>query len=423
MSTLATRTHGPRAHTLLALAPLALAPWAVLAACSSSTSLAPTTDVATDAAAEAAPESGTEAGADAAADTGADAAPDAAIVTTLRVHYPAGSHSIALRGSGGPWDWSKGVAFTAGADDTWTYATTAISAPLEWKPLLDDATWSRGPNYHVKPGDTLDVYPHFTQVKGKYEVRWPKFHSATLGNDRGVWVYSPPTLLENPRARFPVVYMHDGQNLFDASTAFGGTEWKVDESCDQAAEDGSFPEVIVIGVENTANRIWEYTPTKDATVGDGGGADKYLTMLTAELMPQVDAALPTLKDPKNTAIVGSSLGGLVSAYAGAEYPSTFGLLGVMSPSTWWDSSVILGVAKTAAAKTPRALRIYVDSGDSGTSNDDVIETTQLAQTWIDGGYVEGVDLHHVIQAGAIHNEYYWAQRFPWAMQFLLGPGR
>jgi predicted alpha/beta superfamily hydrolase len=354
-----------------------------------------------------------------------DGAPDAPIstTTTIRVHYPAGAHTIALRGSGGPWSWTAGVASTAGADDTWTWSSDAIKAPLEWKPLLDDATWSRGPNYHVKPGDTLDVYPHFKQVAGKYEVRWPTFHSTALADDRGIWVYYPPTLLENARARFPVVYMHDGQNLFDATTAFGGNEWKVDESFDAAAESGAFPEAIVIGIENTPNRIWELTPTKDVSFGDGGGADTYLTMVTTELMPMVNAALPTLTGRAQTVIIGSSLGGLVSAYAGAKYPATFGLLGVMSPSTWWDSSMILGVAQTACTKTPRALRVYVDSGDTGTDNDDVTLTTQLAQTYVAGGYTDGVDVLHVIQHGASHNEIYWAQRFPGAMAFLLGPGR
>jgi predicted alpha/beta superfamily hydrolase len=368
------------------------------------------------------PDAGSDAGSEAG---GGDASPDAPLstTTTIRVHYPAGAHTIALRGSGGPWSWTTGVASTAGANDTWTWSSDAIKTPLEWKPLLDDATWSRGPNYRVKPGDSLDVYPHFTQVAGKYEVRWPKFHSTALANDRGIWVYYPPTLLENPRARFPVVYMHDGQNLFDATTAFGGNEWKVDESFDAAAETGAFPEAIVIGIENTANRIWELTPTKDVTFGDGGGADTYLTMVTTELMPMVNAALPTLTGRAQTVIIGSSLGGLVSAYAGAKYPATFGLVGVMSPSTWWDSSMILGVAQTACAKTPRALRVYVDSGDTGTDNDDVTLTTQLAQTYVTGGYTDGVDVLHVIQHGASHNEIYWAQRFPGAMTFLLGAGR
>src|SRR5207253_960181 len=110
------------------------------------------------------------------------------------------------------WTWTAGVAMTDAGDDTFVYETDAITAATEWKPLLDDTTWSRGPNYVVKPGETLDVYPHFTTAAGTVTKKWPAFHSTTLGNDRDVWVYLPPTYLENARAKMPVVYMHDGQN-------------------------------------------------------------------------------------------------------------------------------------------------------------------------------------------------------------------
>ncbi len=358
--------------------------------------------------------------------TSSDGASDTSSkVTRLRVHYPAGSgHTLSIRGSGGPWNWTKGVTLRAEADDTWTIETDTLTAKTEWKPLLDDATWSRGPNYAVSPGETRDVYPHFTQVGGKVEVHWPKFHSTTLGNDRGIWVYYPPTYLENSKARFPVVYMHDGQNLFDPSTAFGGNEWKVDETMDGAAEDGSIREAIVIGVENTSARMSEYTPTKDASVGDGGGADNYLKMLTTELKPMVDGALRTETGRESTAIMGSSLGGLLSSYAGTtSAASTFGLVGAMSPSTWWDGTVILKDVAAAKGKAPSPLRVYVDSGDSGTSSDDLANTKVLAQTYRDDGYVDGSTLSYVVQKGASHSEFYWAQRLPGALTFLLGAGR
>jgi len=342
--------------------------------------------------------------------------------TIVRVHYPATGHTLSVRGSTGPWNWSKGVAMSPGTDDTWTLESDAIAVDTEWKPLLDDTTWSRGPNYRVQPGKTVDVYPHFTTAKGTYEKRWT-FASTTLGNSRGIWVYLPPTYLENARARFPVVYMHDGQNLFDASTAFGGNEWKVDETMDAAAEDASAREAIVIGVENTSARMTEYTPTKDTSVGTGGNADAYLTMLVEELKPKVDAELRTLPSREDTAIMGSSLGGLVSSYAGTTHSETFGLVGAMSPSTWWDGTVIITDVAATKGKTPRPLRVYVDSGDSGPSSDDVTNTANLAKTYRDLGYVDGVDLKYLVQKGAQHNETYWAQRLPGAMSFLLGAGR
>lgn len=353
----------------------------------------------------------------------ADATAEAEVAgkhVVLRIHYPAGSRAVSIRGASGPWTWSKGVAAASGASDTFTYETDALTGPTEWKPLLDDVTWSRGPNYVVSPGATLDVYPHFNQVKGSYSRAYT-FHSSILTNDRGIWIYLPPTYIENADARMPVLFMHDGQNLFDPSTAFGGNEWKVDETLDAAAEDGSIRETIVIGIENTSARMWEYTPTRDASVGDGGGADDYLKMIAAELKPKIDAELRTISARENTGIFGSSLGGLVSAYAGDRRADTFGLVGAMSPSTWWDSTFILGDVAATKGKSPRPLRVYVDSGDAGPSSDDVTNTAKLAQTYRDVGYVDGSTLDYVVQHGGQHNEIYWAQRLPAALHFLLGP--
>ncbi|HXU70629.1 MAG TPA: alpha/beta hydrolase-fold protein [Polyangia bacterium] len=340
--------------------------------------------------------------------------------TTLRIHYPAGSHTLALRGDGAGLTWDAGVPLVAGADDTYTWQVADLAAPLSWKPLLDDATWSRGPNYVVQPGATVDVYPHFTTVTGTVEKLIADWHSTTLGNDRAVWAYLPPSYAENTRARFPVLYMHDGQNLFDPALAFGGNEWKVDETLNAAAEDGSIEELIVIGVENTSARIYEYTPTTDPTTPGGGGGDLYLKALVDELKPQIDGMLRTIPDRAHTGILGSSLGGLISAYAGVTRPDVYGIVGAMSPSTWWNADVIIGDVG-AMPTSARPARVYVDSGDSGTSNDDVTETNMLADTYVNLGYQSGVDFLHVVQAGGQHNEVYWAERLPGALQFLFGP--
>ena len=377
-------------------------------------------------------------------DARADAPIDAArTVATVRVHYPAGARTVSLRGSGGGLSWTAGAAMTAGADDTWTWSVDGLAETIELKPLLDDSTWARGANYHLAPGQTIELYPHFTSTHGQVTVLAQRFHSTALNDDRTIRAYLPPSYGENTRARYPVVYMHDGQNLFDPALAFGGVEWRVDEAFDAAGESGrcrdgasctndgacggggggvcaTTREAIVIGIDNAPDRIWELTPTVDSSVGDGGGADTYLRMITTELKPMVDGMLRTAPGPADTAIVGSSLGGLVSAYAGVREPDVFGLVGALSPSTWWDDTVIIDDVAASAGATPRPLRVYVDSGDSGPSRDDVTNTTALAQAYDDLGYTPGVDLEHVVQAGASHNETYWAQRFPGAMAFLLG---
>ena len=340
--------------------------------------------------------------------------------TVIRVHYPAGSHAMALRGDSAGLSWTQGAPLAGGNNDTFSFSIAQATAPVAFKPLLDDATWSRGPNYTVAPGATVDIYPHFTTIKGSVTKLIAAFHSTALGNDRAIWAYLPPAYAENTRARFPVLYMHDGQNLFDPALAFGGNEWKVDETLDAAAEDGSIREVIVIGIENTSQRIYEYTPTTDPGTAGGGGGDKYLTLVAAELKPQIDQMLRTEPARAATGILGSSLGGLISAYAGVRRPDVFGIVGAMSPSTWWNGTVIIGDV-AAMPSTMRPARVYVDSGDSGTSNDDVSNTNQLAATYVADGYVAGVDFDHVVQAGGQHSEIYWAQRLPGALQFLFGP--
>jgi len=348
-------------------------------------------------------------------------AADAGVTTTLVVKYPAGHRTLWVRGSVAPFDWNRGLPMQKVNDETWTLTVTTVTEDFEWKPLLDDQTWSKGPNWRAKPGVTTVIQPHFFRDNGEWTLRWPAFRSALLGNSRGVYVYLPPTYLENSAARFPVVYMHDGQNLFDPATAFGGVTWRVAAAFDEAAGTGRFPEAIVVGVNHAgAARLDEYTPTADATYG-GGKDDLYLRMLVEELKPLVDSELRTRPGRESTALIGSSLGGLISAYAGVTRPDTFGLIGAMSPSTWWDGRVILTfVAQTGAT---RPLKVYVDSGDSGPSNDGVDDTRDLANAYRALGYVDGVNFTYVVQAGATHTEAAWASRLPGALEALLGPGR
>ena len=345
---------------------------------------------------------------------------DAGVVTVLRVRYPAGTQAVFARGSKAPLNWNTGVPMVKVNDDTWTLSVPTLTEALEWKPLLDDATWSKGPNYVGRLGVVNEIAPHFFRDNGQWSLRWPTLASTLLGNPRGVYVYLPPTYLENAASRMPVVYLHDGQNLFDPSAASGGVTWGVPETMDSAAGTARFREAIVVGVENTSARIAEYTPTSDPMYG-GGNGDLFLRMLVEELKPKVDAELRTLPGREETVLIGSSLGGLISSYAGVRKPDTFGFIGAMSPSVWWDNRVLLTfVAQTGAA---RPVRVYVDSGDSGPSNDGVTDTNDLTAAYRALGYVEGATLKHVVQAGGTHTESAWASRLPGALEFLLGPGR
>ena len=335
--------------------------------------------------------------------------------TTIRVHYTGRPGALSLRGSAAGLSWDASAPLADEGAGTFTWKSEAVTAALEVKPMLDGA-WSKGPNYRVKPGATLDVYPRFATDAGAYEKKWPAFTSTALPSTRGVWIYLPPTYLENQAARFPVLYMHDGQNLFSKDTAFGGNEWKVDETLDAGAYDGSIREVIVVGVENTAARIDELTPTSDPGYG-GGKLPQYLAMVRTEIKPLVDATFRTIPGREATGIMGSSLGGLASSHAGVVAADVFGLVGAMSPSTWWDDRMILGEVATTPTKPARPLRVYVDCGDA---QDGLEDTKDLAAGYEAVGYTKGKDFSYVVQPGAKHNEIYWAQRLPVALSFLLG---
>ncbi len=346
-------------------------------------------------------------------------APDAGLVATVRVHYPSASGAMYLRGSVAPASWDVGLAMTAGGADTWTLTFPALTRPLELKPDLDDAHWAKGPNWTLHPGETLEVWPRFFTDSGQWSRKWD-FSSTLLGNTRGVWVYLPPTSLENPTYRAPVLYMHDGQNLFDPAAAFGGVTWQVPETLDAAAQDASILEVIVVGPENAgAARLDEYTPTADPSYG-GGKGELYLRMLVEELKPKVDAELKTRPERDSTYLMGSSLGGLITGWAGVTHSDVFGRIGVVSPSTWWDGRVLLTKVATTAAAPRRPTRVYLDCGDQ---NDGLADTQDLAKAYRALGYADDKDFLFVVQAGAAHNETYWAQRLPRALRFLIGPGR
>jgi predicted alpha/beta superfamily hydrolase len=359
---------------------------------------------------------------DAGPEVGADAGSrDAATIrTTLRVHYPVGTRSLSLRGDLAGLSWDRGVSLTRVTADLWEWSSAEVTRSFEWKPLLDDREWSIGINYRASPGATLDIYPRFVTRSGRWSRAIPAFHSTVLNNDRGVWLYLPPSYDENPLARFPVVYMHDGQNLFNPATAFGGQPWYAQDALNRGADSGAVREAIVVGVENTAERIDEYTPTRDAGRMAGGRGDLYLRMLVEEVKPLIDRTYRTLPGAADTVLIGSSLGGLISAWAGIHHAGVFGNIGAMSPSTWWDDRVLLREAAMLRGLAPRPGRIYVDSGDSGDSRDDVDNTAMLAEAVRGAGYRDGVDFRYVVQPGAVHNELYWSQRLPGALAFLLG---
>jgi predicted alpha/beta superfamily hydrolase len=246
------------------------------------------------------------------------------------------------------------------------------------------------------------------------------FHSEYLPDDRTVTTYLPPGY-ETSSHRYPVLYLHDGQNLFDPAAAFKkGEHWRVSETATALIDAGRIRPLIIVGIDNAgARRLHEYTPTHDRRRG-GGGADAYGQMLMQELKPYIDRQYRTLPDATHTGIGGSSLGGLVSLYLGLKHPHVFGRIAVLSPSVWWDRRAILRHVREARPKPP--LRIWVDIG-TREGRHHVDNARLLKVGLIKSGWAEGDDLHYEEVVGGIHSEGAWAARLDRVLEFLYGTAR
>jgi predicted alpha/beta superfamily hydrolase len=241
------------------------------------------------------------------------------------------------------------------------------------------------------------------------------FHSEYLPDDRNLIVYLPPDY-EHSERRYPVMYMHDGQNLFDPETSFiHGRTWQFGEHADRLIAAEEIEPLIVVGIYNTSRRLEEYTHSRDRRMG-GGEASVYGNLLVQELKPWIDTQYRTLTDAQNTALGGSSLGGLVSLYLGLEHAETFGKLAVMSPSIWWNHKSILGYVNDYEG--PPWPRIWLDVGD-GEGKRVKADVDLLDARLQSNGWKPEVNLHYQMVPGGTHDEAAWAARVGDMLKFLF----
>jgi predicted alpha/beta superfamily hydrolase len=245
-----------------------------------------------------------------------------------------------------------------------------------------------------------------------------RFASCYLSTRRDVIVYLPPDY-ERADARYPVLYLQDGQNLFDPATAFGGRDWRAANTIDELIGRGLIEPIIVVGIYNTGvRRISEYTPTRDRRLRKGGKGDRYAEMLVRELKPFIDHEYRTRKSAAHTGVGGSSLGGLVSLQAGLLYPRVFGKLAILSPSVWWDDRSILNVVRSYRER--QRARIWLDAGTAeGSDGSNVIEDLRLLRgALVEKGWREGVNLRYSEIDGAGHDEGAWGARLGSVIEYL-----
>jgi predicted alpha/beta superfamily hydrolase len=242
---------------------------------------------------------------------------------------------------------------------------------------------------------------------------------------RNVSVWLPPGYCDaaNAAIRYPVLYMHDGQNAFDPSTAFLGREWHADEIADRLIREGRIPPVIIVGVWNTPDRVADYTPDVDPQEirgdnkpqGRGGNGTAYLKWVRDELKPMIDRSYRTKSDRASTAMMGSSLGGIISLAAAEQCPDVFGRIAAVSPSLWWNGESVI---ERWRARTPQVDRLWMCMGDrERTGLTDALR--RFDQTIRGGSQGLGDRLHAEVVEGAKHDEPSWAARLDRILIFLF----
>jgi len=242
------------------------------------------------------------------------------------------------------------------------------------------------------------------------------FFIPQLNRTRRVWIYLPPSYSASNK-KYPVLYMHDGQNVFDDATSFSG-EWGVDEAIDTLGL--KTRECIVVGIDNGGDkRLNEYCPydfslngiaaNNKSNVGEGG---KYVDFLVKTLKPFIDKKYRTLKDSKNTFTAGSSMGGLISMYAVLKYPNVFGGAGVFSPAFWVGPKIFDDIK--AKGKKVNA-KIYFYAGDE--EGETMVPMTLRA--FNEMHKVSKSKMCEVIRAGGKHNEPRWRMEFPLFYEWLM----
>src|SRR4030095_17014016 len=263
--------------------------------------------------------------------------------------------------------------------------------------------WTKGPRQRVVHG----------QITGTV-----KYHRALKGagiKDRDLIVWLPPGYEADTSRRYPVIYMHDGQNVVDPATSAFGVDWSIDETADDLIKKKSIEPVIVVGIYNTSDRMKEYTP------GDKGTA--YMEFIVKTVKPLIDSTYRTRPDRKNTIVGGSSAGGIISFMLVWEHPDIFSKAICMSPAFKTPTSMGAGwdYAKVVATATGKKKNVffYIDNGGVGLESQLQPGVDEMITALKSTGYQEGKDFSVVIDPTAKHSEADWAKRFPNALMLVL----
>ncbi|CAF1199102.1 unnamed protein product [Rotaria sordida] len=234
-----------------------------------------------------------------------------------------------------------------------------------------------------------------------------------LPRTRRIWIYLPRSYSTNLNRHYPVVYAHDGQNLFDSSTSYSG-EWSIDESLDILSQ-----ELIVVGIDNGGSeRLNELTPFPNTNYG-GGQANNYLNFIVEKLRPYINSHFRTKPERENTAILGSSLGGLCSFYAAIRHEDVFGLIGIFSPSFWFTNDIYTYVENYHFKNSPPKLYFVGGQLESSTMISDIQRMINLLKNTTKEYRDDKNYLKMIIASDGQHQEWFWKREFPNSIKWLF----
>jgi predicted alpha/beta superfamily hydrolase len=236
-----------------------------------------------------------------------------------------------------------------------------------------------------------------------------KFPSSVLGDERDLIVWLPPNYAKAPGRRFPVIYAHDGQNLFDPATAFAGVAWQLGEAANTLIHAGKIEPVIVVGIANTMARQEEYSPKRGR---------QYAAFLIDEVKPFIDKTYRTLSSRQHTAVLGSSLGGLISLYLVWWHPEVFSMAGCLSGSWMWDNAAAIRMVESESPPAPE-IKIYLDHGSEGAEGNQAWVYRSMRDALVRCGFRLGKNLAYYFGINDEHNEAAWGRRVGRALLFLF----
>jgi predicted alpha/beta superfamily hydrolase len=260
------------------------------------------------------------------------------------------------------------------------------------------------------------------------DLRIHPFHSRIYRNDRFLRVWLPPGYddAQNTARQYPVLYLNDGQNLFEPATSFNGVEWQVDETADRLIREQVIAPMIIVGIDNTGkDRLREYMPHRSfQPMMLRVQGTRYPSFLIKEVMPFVERHYRVASGPRTTGLGGSSLGALIALYTVAVSPGIFGRLLLESPSLWAANRQIIRQSRTVR-RWPERVFLATGSAEAGREDRDrsMVDDVQELAAILQRGGLDACHLRLVVEQGASHHESEWAQRFPDALSFLFAEDR